>query len=142
MLAIGIPVYVCAASSTPIAASLILKGLSPGAALVFLLAGPSTNLATLSVMTRYLGRRVVILHIVVLALVTLAFGSATDALYSLLDLAPEARLGHEHGGAEAWVVTVGAVLLLLLLCGTLWRRFLAADAGEGCADEACADHAH
>ena len=142
MLAIGIPVYVCAASSTPIAASLILKGLSPGAALVFLLAGPSTNLATLSVMTRYLGRRVVILHIVVLALVTLAFGFATDALYSLLDLAPEARLGHEHGGAEAWLGTVSAVLLLLLLCGTLWRRFLAADAGEGCADEACADHAH
>ena len=45
MLFIGIPVYICATASTPIAAALITSGLSPGAALVFLLAGPATNLA-------------------------------------------------------------------------------------------------
>jgi len=49
MLAAGIPMYVCATSSTPIAAALILKGLNPGAALVFLLAGPATNAATINI---------------------------------------------------------------------------------------------
>jgi len=50
MLAVGIPLYICATASTPIAAALILKGVSPGAALVFLLAGPATNLASLTVL--------------------------------------------------------------------------------------------
>ena len=49
MLIAGIPMYVCATSSTPIAAALILKGLNPGAALVFLLAGPATNAATINI---------------------------------------------------------------------------------------------
>lgn len=49
MLGAGIPMYVCATASTPIAAALILKGLNPGAALVFLLAGPATNTATMGV---------------------------------------------------------------------------------------------
>lgn len=137
MLLIGVPIYVCAASSTPIAATLILKGLSPGAALVFLLAGPATNLATLSVMTRYLGKRVVILHVAVLALVTLGFGFATDALYDALELEATARIAQEHEGL-AWALRIGSALLLLaLLLGTFWRQFLRADEGEG-----CDDHAH
>ena len=57
MLVVALPLYVCATASTPIAASLLLKGLSPGAALVFLLAGPATNGATLTVMLKTLGKR-------------------------------------------------------------------------------------
>ena len=59
MLAVGIPLYICATASTPIAAALILKGVSPGAALVFLLAGPATNIASLTVLTGVLGKRAV-----------------------------------------------------------------------------------
>ena len=55
MLGVGIPLYICATASTPIAAALLLKGLSPGAALVFLLAGPATNLASLSALAGSLG---------------------------------------------------------------------------------------
>lgn len=138
MLLIGVPVYVCAAASTPIAATLILKGLSPGAALVFLLAGPATNIATLSVMTRYLGKRVVLLHVAALALVTLALGFAVDALYSALDMAATARLAPHHEGASG-VVTLGAAVVFgLLLLASLWRRFAQADEGEACAET----HAH
>ena len=54
MLITGIPMYVCATSSTPIAAALVLKGLNPGAALVFLLAGPATNIASLSMVYKML----------------------------------------------------------------------------------------
>ncbi len=57
MLAVGVPLYICATASTPIAAALILKGISPGAALVFLLAGPATNVATLTVLVKILGKR-------------------------------------------------------------------------------------
>jgi uncharacterized membrane protein YraQ (UPF0718 family) len=57
MLLVGIPLYMCASASTPIAAALVLKGLSPGAALVFLLAGPATNAATLTVVARFWGRQ-------------------------------------------------------------------------------------
>jgi hypothetical protein len=57
MLAVGIPLYICATASTPIAAALILKGVSPGAALVFLLAGPATNATSLTVLLRILGKR-------------------------------------------------------------------------------------
>nr|WP_240193532.1 SO_0444 family Cu/Zn efflux transporter [Desulfobulbus alkaliphilus] len=57
MLLVGIPVYICATSSTPVAAALILKGVSPGAALVFLLAGPATNIASLAVLVKILGKK-------------------------------------------------------------------------------------
>ena len=56
MLAIAIPLYICATASTPIAAALILKGVSPGAALVFLLAGPATNAVAVTFVARYLGK--------------------------------------------------------------------------------------
>ena len=136
MLLVGIPVYVCAAASTPIAATLILKGLSPGAALVFLLAGPATNLATLAVMTRYLGKRAVMVHVGVLAVVTLALGFGLDALYSALDLAPSARLGEEHSHAEEWTGIASAVVLLALIGATYWRRMRAPQV------DACCDHEH
>ncbi len=57
MLVVGIPLYICATASTPIAAALILKGVSPGAALVFLLVGPATNVTSLSVLTGILGKK-------------------------------------------------------------------------------------
>ncbi|MCB9916632.1 MAG: SO_0444 family Cu/Zn efflux transporter [Planctomycetes bacterium] len=123
MLVVGIPVYVCAASSTPIAAALVLKGLSPGAALVFLLAGPATNLATLVVMARTLGKRGVLVHLGVLAAVTLALGFALDGLYAALELAPSARLGHPPAEAERWLQLTCAGLLLALFGASLARRW-------------------
>ncbi len=57
MVVIGVPMYICATASTPLAAGLLIAGLSPGTVLVFLLAGPATNLATLGIVRRSLGRR-------------------------------------------------------------------------------------
>jgi uncharacterized membrane protein YraQ (UPF0718 family) len=86
MLVIGIPLYVCATASTPIAAALVLKGLSPGAALVFLLAGPATNAATLSVISSILGKKSTLLYILGIMLSSLFMGFVVDAVYSLTDL--------------------------------------------------------
>jgi uncharacterized membrane protein YraQ (UPF0718 family) len=56
MLGVGIPIYICATASTPIAATLILQGVSPGAALVFLMTGPATNVTSLTVLTACAGQ--------------------------------------------------------------------------------------
>src|SRR5207248_7836816 len=63
MLVVGIPIYTCASASTPIAAALVLKGLSPGAALVFLLSGPATNIGAIVVLLKFLGLRMVTIYL-------------------------------------------------------------------------------
>lgn len=120
MLAIGIPMYVCAAASTPIAATLILKGMSPGAAFVFLLASPATNLGSLLALRKHLGGRVVLVHVAALAVVTLLLGAAVDLVYALLARAPSASVGttHEHGNALG---VACAVLLAGLMLASLVR---------------------
>ncbi len=139
MLAVGVPIYVCAAASTPIAATLLLKGLSPGAVLVFLLAGPATNLATLTVMAKSLGKRALAVHLGVLMAVTLAFGWATDALYGALGLRSFARLGEEHADHAGWFAVACAAVLGALFVGSAWRRFVA---GGGAGVATGAAHSH
>lgn len=84
MLAVALPLYVCATASTPIAASLLLKGISPGAALVFLLAGPATNGATITVMLKTLGRRATGLYLAAIVGCSLGMAYAVDRLYAAL----------------------------------------------------------
>ncbi|MBL3592103.1 MAG: permease [Synergistaceae bacterium] len=111
MFLVGVPLYVCATSSTPLAAALILKGVSPGAALVFLLAGPATNMASLSVLLRTYGRRFVALYLGAIAAVSFAFGLAVDALYGVLGRSPSAVMG-EAAEVLPFGVSVGAALIL------------------------------
>lgn len=86
MLLVGIPLYICATASTPIAAALVLKGLSPGAALVFLLAGPATNVTTITVIIRLMGKRIAALYLASIALCSLLLGLAVDQLYRTFQL--------------------------------------------------------
>jgi HflK protein len=80
MLVVAMPMYVCATSSTPIAAGLVAGGLSPGAALVFLLAGPATNMASVVVLGKHLGRAALVVYLASIALVSVAMGLALDAV--------------------------------------------------------------
>jgi HflK protein len=82
MLLVGIPLYLCATSSTPLAAALMAKGLSPGAALVFLLAGPVTNIGTLIIVGRVFGRRFLRIYLLSIIIVCMTLGLATNALFS------------------------------------------------------------
>ncbi len=79
MIIVGVPLYLCASASTPVAAALIAKGLSPGAALVFLLVGPATNAATIAVAGKLLGGRRLRLYLGTIVVVSLAAGLALDA---------------------------------------------------------------
>ena len=93
MLVLSIPLYTCAASSTPMAAALALKGLSPGAALVFLLAGPATNIGSVVVLLKVLGMRAVGVYLAAVAIMTLAAGFALNALYQAWGIDPRLTFG-------------------------------------------------
>lgn len=121
MLAIGIPLYVCATSSTPIAAALVLKGLNPGAALVFLLAGPATNAASLTVLWRMLGRRALIAYLVAIAVVSLAAGAILNEVYAALGIDAQAIAGAGGRAIPRWIELPAAVLLLALLVRSFAR---------------------
>jgi uncharacterized membrane protein YraQ (UPF0718 family) len=123
MLAAGIPTYICATASTPIAAALILKGVSPGAALVFLLAGPATNVASLTVLTRVLGKRGVLLYLGSIATFAVLLGLATDWLYGFLGISLQTRLANAVTELlPSWLHLGTALLLAGLMLLFFFRR--------------------
>ncbi|MCF6246134.1 MAG: permease [Desulfobacula sp.] len=93
MLIAGIPMYVCATSSTPIAAALILKGLNPGAALVFLLAGPATNAATINIVKNLFNTKALFIYLTMISLCALVFGFIVDMIYDLSGIQANAIVG-------------------------------------------------
>ena len=126
MIVVGLPLYLCASASTPIAAALMAKGLSPGAALVFLLVGPATNLATMTVVGQLLGRRHLAVYLGAIVFVSLAAGLLVDAtLADFIQAVPFGDLGHDSDVFFA-VKALSAVALVLLLCWSFARKgFLA-----------------
>lgn len=147
MVAFGIPLYICATASTPIAAALILKGASPGAALVFLLVGPATNMATISVLTGLLGRRSVLLYLFCIAFTALLAGFAVDALYAALGISARSIVG-QAGELVPYPLQLAAALFVLLLSlkpllAGMRRLRLRADKENGtdcgCSNASCAD---
>ncbi len=93
MLAIGIPIYVCASEATPLAAALVMKGLNPGAALVFLLAGPATNIGSIVLLLKFLGARVMAIYLGSIAVVALLAGFALNWIYRAWGIDPRATFG-------------------------------------------------
>ncbi len=114
MLAVGIPLYICATASTPIAAALILKGVSPGAALVFLLAGPATNLASLTVLVGTLGKRATAIYLSSIAVCSVIFGLAVDQIYGYWGLSAQAIVGQASEVVPLWLQWAGALVVVLL----------------------------
>ena len=125
MLAFGIPMYICATASTPIAAALILKGVSPGAALVFLLVGPATNMASLSVLVGLLGKRATGLYLSSIAVVSVICGLALDAVYLSLGVSAQAVIGSAAEIVPFWLQMVSAVILLIFSYRPLVQSFKA-----------------
>ena len=119
MLAIGLPLYVCATASTPLAAALMLKGLSPGAALVFLLVGPATNLATILLVGRMLGKASAALYVATIAVMALVCGAILDLATGAwsVNVVPD----EIHEILPAWVYIAGAVLLGAYLAHSVVR---------------------
>jgi HflK protein len=121
MLVIAIPIYTCASASTPVAAALILKGLDPGAALVFLLAGPATNIGAVIVLLKFLGARVVAIYLASIAVVSVLAGYALNWLFARWQFNPVADITAASGLVPDPLKLAGAVVLTALLARSLWR---------------------
>jgi len=121
MLLVGIPMYICATASTPVAAALILKGVSPGAALVFLLVGPATNVTSLSVLFGLLGRRATVIYLVMLSLFAVISGLVLDAVYLGFGISAMAIAGQAGEVIPEWLQLAGAVMVVLLSVKPLYR---------------------
>ena len=118
MLAVGIPLYVCASGSIPLAAALMAKGISPGAAMIFLLVGPATNAATISVVSNMLGRRILAIYLAFLTVGALGAGFITDAFFGWFPtLLPSVVTGHAHDmqSLNTFELVSGSLLGLLTI---------------------------
>ncbi|MFT5586394.1 MAG: uncharacterized membrane protein YraQ (UPF0718 family), partial [Cognaticolwellia sp.] len=121
-LLISLPLYVCATASVPIAAALVAAGLPTGAALVFLMAGPATNIATLGAVYRTLGKTPLVIYLSTIVVGSILFGLLFD---DLIPIQAVVVAGHEHAGP---VSIASAVLLIGMVA---W--FAASDARLGVA---------
>jgi uncharacterized membrane protein YraQ (UPF0718 family) len=139
MLVIGIPVYICATSSTPLAYSLVMAGLSPGAAIVLLLVGPAVNVATMSWVIKDLGVRVLVVYIAVIAAVALGAGTLFDMLLAhTLVLSDGIGSAHAAGGAWAWAKAISAAALVTMMASALATRFWPGRPAACCAPKTAA----
>ncbi len=128
VLAVSVPMYVCASASTPLALALLHAGVSPGTALVFLLAGPATNLAGLALVRRELGGATMAIYLAGVVATSLAAGLALDAIWSVAAWPlPAAPTGQAESGYHLWLGLASA-LVLLLAYRPIRRRILPAPA--------------
>lgn len=127
VLALSIPMYLCATGSVPIAAALMLKGLTPGAALVLLMAGPATNMAAILVIGKVLGRKTLLLYLGAIILGTIAFGLGIDTLLPArwFELQGGSAVMACHGGGATtpWWQTASSILFVVLLAVALFKRY-------------------
>lgn len=112
MMLLGLPVYVCATASVPVAAVLIGKGVSPGAAFAFLMTGPATNAATVAVIYKMLGKGTTIIYLLTVAVLAMAGGMMLDYIFQVTHTLP--------GSVSIWmpgeiIKSVSAVILLGVL---------------------------
>lgn len=143
VLAISVPMYVCATGSIPIAVALMMKGLTPGAALVLLMAGPACNVASLLVINKVLGRRTLLLYLTAIVGGAVAFGLGIDYLlpreWFTSGLAMQGSCCAEEG--FSLFNTICAVALILMLAYALFLHRHHHHDGCCCEEECCCCHA-
>lgn len=124
ILVASIPLYVCATGSIPIAAVLLMKGLSPGAAIVFLMAGPATNAATMAVISNTMGRKTFWLYMISIIGGAFLFGTLVNELIPrgwIMGAMPELDHGHMHESTSILSIISGVVLVLLVINGYIQK---------------------
>jgi hypothetical protein len=122
MLLFGIPLYVCSTASIPIAASLIIKGISPGAALVFLITGPATNIATVTIMSKVLGKKAVVIYLLTVAAGAIIAGYLLNLIGISIPMVELIRSGGEM--KITLLQKISCIILLSLIALTMLQRFI------------------
>ncbi|MBS9773740.1 MAG: SO_0444 family Cu/Zn efflux transporter [Tenacibaculum sp.] len=120
ILVVSIPLYICATGSIPLAAMLILKGVSPGAAFVLLMAGPATNAATITMIGRVLGKKSLLIYLSTIIIGAIGFGLLIDYVlpYEWFSEISKNHLYHNHEtNLSWWQITSGIILSGLIING-------------------------
>ncbi len=125
MLIIGIPMYICSTASIPIALSLIMKGISPGAAFVFLFAGPVTNIASLAILVKELGKKAVAVYLICVAVCAVAFGLLMDYIIEVFNVGGLNLVSdHAHSHQDPLYMVVVGIIFLGLVIRSLVMTFI------------------
>lgn len=122
VVAVAVPMYVCATGSIPIALSLMMKGLSPGIAFVMLMAGPAANFASVIILSKTQGRKATAIYVASVVVTALVFGLAIDLLLPAGWFATAMHGGHTHGAPGLFSVACAVVLLGLLAYTRIVKR--------------------
>ena len=120
VIALALPLYVCSSASVPVAAALVLKGFSPGAALVFLVAGPGISSVSITSMKAILGGKATIISVIIIGLCAIAGGIIVN-IFNIPFSLPEIYEGTKSH--MIYVKTVSGILLGLLVLNALYNRW-------------------
>lgn len=121
VIAIAVPMYVCATASLPIAAGLMLSGVSAGAAFVFLSAGPATNTVTIGVVKKMLGNRSLYIYLGSITIGSILFGLGLDYIFDISSIDPKSLI-HLHEEASL-LDTVSGYILWLFIGYYSWKTY-------------------
>ena len=118
MVVVGVPLYICASASTPIAAALVAKGFSPGAALIFLMTGPATNTGTIAIIMSQFGVRFASVYVSSVIAVTVVLGILIDILLLATGLGITVNLAPSESATIQFLQWASAAALFALV---VWR---------------------
>ena len=124
MLLVGIPMYICAVASTPVAAGLLIAGVSPGAVLVFLLVGPATNIAGIILVKKELGTQVTLIYLIGLSGVSVLMGLLLEWILVNYNVQIDTNQLHQHHFVNEGVAGFAALVLLVLSVPALRNRLI------------------
>ncbi len=124
VLSASVPLYVCATGSIPLAAVLLMKGISPGAALVFLMAGPATNVATMMVISNTMGRKAFFIYLATIVGGALFFGTVVNELLPASWFGMSHMGSHNHSMAGSWLNAASTIVLAALVLIAVWNKWL------------------
>ncbi|MGX9417503.1 SO_0444 family Cu/Zn efflux transporter [Vibrio sp. WJH972] len=125
MAIIGVPMYICASASTPLAAGFMLAGVSPGAVLVFLLAGPASNMATLGIVQKELGTRSLISYLVGVVGIAILFGYLTNFLVDHYGINIDTQLANGGEFVPSPLAWISGIVLAALIAWDLFKKYRA-----------------
>ncbi|MGQ9818983.1 MAG: SO_0444 family Cu/Zn efflux transporter [Candidatus Kapaibacteriales bacterium] len=126
VLLLGIPMYVCATASIPVAVTLMMKGFSPGVAYVFLVSGPVSNAASIAILYKTLGKKSLLVYIGIVTFTALVFGFILNGIFSIIGINPQTQILHIHSHKMdvSLMQYLSSAFLLLLLISSYYRKFV------------------